>query len=224
MALIECPECKTQVSDAATACPKCGYPIANAALAAPAAAAAPASPGGARVAVEERELWRGHPSLLVLTPTFLRGGAVAVVAVAAMIYRYSLADAFGLEGEGRGSFVHSVSMGAWTLLLATVLYVAWRVIVIKCYRYMITSQRVRWERGVVSRAVDEIDLRLVDDTSFRQGILQRLFRIGDVDIRSHDTDRPDFHLRGVRDPRRIREMVRAEAYAVSQRSLFMRQA
>lgn len=28
MALIECPECTTQVSDKAAACPKCAYPIA----------------------------------------------------------------------------------------------------------------------------------------------------------------------------------------------------
>lgn len=28
MALIACPECKTQVSAAAASCPKCGYPIA----------------------------------------------------------------------------------------------------------------------------------------------------------------------------------------------------
>jgi hypothetical protein len=28
MALIPCPECKTEVSSAAAACPKCGHPIA----------------------------------------------------------------------------------------------------------------------------------------------------------------------------------------------------
>lgn len=27
MALISCPECGTQVSNAATACPKCGHPL-----------------------------------------------------------------------------------------------------------------------------------------------------------------------------------------------------
>lgn len=27
MALIDCPECSKQVSDAATSCPQCGYPI-----------------------------------------------------------------------------------------------------------------------------------------------------------------------------------------------------
>ncbi|MGY6237041.1 zinc ribbon domain-containing protein (plasmid) [Burkholderia ambifaria] len=30
MALINCPECKTSVSDQARACPSCGYPIASA--------------------------------------------------------------------------------------------------------------------------------------------------------------------------------------------------
>jgi TM2 domain-containing membrane protein YozV len=29
MALISCPECSHQVSDAATSCPACGHPIAN---------------------------------------------------------------------------------------------------------------------------------------------------------------------------------------------------
>lgn len=31
MALIECPECKRKVSDAAIKCPGCGYPIRNSA-------------------------------------------------------------------------------------------------------------------------------------------------------------------------------------------------
>jgi hypothetical protein len=30
MALINCPECSTQVSTAAASCPKCGYPVAQA--------------------------------------------------------------------------------------------------------------------------------------------------------------------------------------------------
>jgi hypothetical protein len=40
MALITCPECGAQVSDAAPACPKCGYPVAAAPAGAVAAATA----------------------------------------------------------------------------------------------------------------------------------------------------------------------------------------
>lgn len=44
MALIECRECKHQISDQAQACPNCGAPVHPAAAAAPAPAAAPAAP------------------------------------------------------------------------------------------------------------------------------------------------------------------------------------
>jgi membrane protein YdbS with pleckstrin-like domain len=232
MALIECPECKSQVSDAAPSCPKCGYPMANARMhpppAAPAAGAvaagtpSTAAPSGVPGLVEERDVWKGHPSLLILVPLFLRAAAVAVLSVAAMAYAKAIARTLGAHEHG--TLAHGIVTGAWVLLVATVLWVAWRVTVVKCYRYSVTTQRVRWERGVVARALDEIDLRVIDDTDYRQGVLQRLFGIGDVDIRSHDVDLPSFRLRGVRDPRGLRELIRAEAYAVSQRALFMRQA
>jgi len=45
MALMECPECKHQVSDKAPACPKCGAPIAKAPPPPPSAAADPAAAG-----------------------------------------------------------------------------------------------------------------------------------------------------------------------------------
>lgn len=32
MALIHCPECRTEMSDRAAACPKCGHPIGSASL------------------------------------------------------------------------------------------------------------------------------------------------------------------------------------------------
>ena len=39
MALIACPECRTEVSESAPTCPRCGYPVASSVVAAKAAAA-----------------------------------------------------------------------------------------------------------------------------------------------------------------------------------------
>jgi hypothetical protein len=44
MALITCPECGAEVSDAAPACPKCGYPVATATPAGSGASATIAEP------------------------------------------------------------------------------------------------------------------------------------------------------------------------------------
>jgi uncharacterized membrane protein YdbT with pleckstrin-like domain len=88
--------------------------------------------------------------------------------------------------------------------------------------YTITTQRVIIETGLTSKSVEDIDLRYVDDTQFRQGFIQRLLGIGNVTIVSSDKLAPTYILRGVPDPRRLRELIRANAYQVSQRQLFTR--
>jgi len=60
MALINCPECGRQVSDAAHACPVCGYPIAEKlAVDRPAAGAPAPSPAASEPLAEVRPSWWG---------------------------------------------------------------------------------------------------------------------------------------------------------------------
>jgi membrane protein YdbS with pleckstrin-like domain len=88
--------------------------------------------------------------------------------------------------------------------------------------YKVTNQRIVIESGVLSRSLEEIDLRSVDDIEFRQGVLERLFGIGEVFVVSTDKVAPKFMLHGIPDPRKTRELVRAAAYQVSQRQIFTR--
>ena len=74
----------------------------------------------------------------------------------------------------------------------------------------------------LTKSVEDIDLRYIDDTQFRQSLIQRILGIGSVMIISSDKVAPTYTLRGIPDPRGIREMIRANAYQVSQRQLFTR--
>lgn len=56
MALINCPECGQQVSNAAEACPHCGFPVARSL----AQAAAPVPPATTEVLAEVRPSWWGY--------------------------------------------------------------------------------------------------------------------------------------------------------------------
>lgn len=56
MALINCPECGQQVSNAAEACPHCGFPVARSL----AEAAVPAPPAATEVLAEVRPSWWGY--------------------------------------------------------------------------------------------------------------------------------------------------------------------
>jgi membrane protein YdbS with pleckstrin-like domain len=202
MALVKCPDCGHDVSTAATSCPQCGRPMT--AMAAP---AAPAAPTG-----KEETLWRGTPSWKLVLGKIIR--AVLVAIVLPMIYYF-----------GR-DFLAQYSGVVWIVIALVIL---WQIveIILALWRlrstvYTISNQRVMIETGIASKTVEDIDLRYVDDTNFRQSLIQRMLGIGHVTIVSSDKMAPMYILRGIPDPRGIRELIRTNAYQVSQRQLFTR--
>ena len=202
MALVKCPDCGRDVSTSATICPQCGRPMA--AVAAP-AAAPPMASGG-----KEETLWHGTPSWLLLLGKIIRALLVAIVLP--VIYYF-----------GR-DFLAPYSTYVWAVIALAVVWQVVEVFIaltrIRTTIYKITTQRVILESGVFSKEVAEIDLRYIDDTQFRQSFIQRMLGIGSVTIISKDV--ASHILRGIPDPRGIRELIRTNAYQVSQRQLFTR--
>ena len=201
MPVINCPDCGREVSTAASACPHCGRPM----------VAAPAPPPPPPSAKEET-LWRGTPSWLLAFGKIL---GLVILAIVLPVIFYFAADMLAAYGNIVWLIVAAVLL--WQLILVVI-----AIARIKTTLYTITNQRVIIETGLTSKSVDEIDLRYVDDTQFNQSFIQRLLGIGNVTIVSSDKTTPKYVLRGVRDPRGLRELIRTNAYQVSQRQLFTR--
>jgi uncharacterized membrane protein YdbT with pleckstrin-like domain len=103
---------------------------------------------------------------------------------------------------------------------AIALIAAW--INLRSTMYRVTNQRVLVEQGVFAKTVDEIDLRYVDDSAFTQTLVDRILGIGSVTLVSSDKTSPRYVLRSIKDPRGVREIIRAQAYQSSQRQIFTR--
>jgi uncharacterized membrane protein YdbT with pleckstrin-like domain len=166
----------------------------------------------------EETLWRGSPSWRVLLAKIVvMIFTVIVVPFAASFISSRTAD---LEMSGR-----IMKFGWW--LTAIVLLYQVVTFLIALFRlqstlYTITSQRVMFEQGILSKSLSEIDLRSIDDTQFFQSFMERLLGIGNVSLVSSDKALPMTMLRGVHDPRKLRELIRSRAYQVSQRQVFTR--
>ncbi len=78
-------------------------------------------------------------------------------------------------------------------------------------RYRLTNQRLIVERGFVGRRTEEIDLYRVNDVSVKQNPAERMFRIGDIYISSADATTPHKYLLNIKDPVRVKDMVREVA-------------
>ena len=209
MPVVTCPDCGRDVSTMAAACPHCGRP--NSPATYPAVAAPVA-------AIAEETLWRGSPSWRVLV-----GKIVAIILTAILI---PLAASFIASLTNDLDMGSKITKAGWWI---TAIAVVWQLITflivmlrLQSTVYTITNQRVMIERGMLSKSLNEIDLRYVDDTQFFQSFTERLLGIGNVTLISSDKAFPTTVLLDIADPRSVRELIRARAYQVSQRQLFTR--
>lgn len=217
------------MSTQASSCPSCGY-------AGPQRAAVFAPVGGAGVdggtsRRSETVLWQGGPSLKLLLVQVLRTLIVGVAAVVAAIAIQPMAAQFfadlsaGKSGRGPrdgspATFVLAALVGGYLAIRAVMLTLS--VLRLRTTKYRLTDQRVMIERGVLSRALEEIDLRYIDDSGFSQSPLERLQGIGSVWILSSDKSMPRLQLVGIQDPRALRELIRENAYRMTQGQVFTR--
>lgn len=211
MALISCPDCGREVSTVAHACPQCGRPMTQ--FAAP-LATAPLATG------PEETLWHGSPSWILI---FGRVVGLILTAIALPILLYVVYDHLpAMTFDQRDTYFRV----GWMVIAAIVLLrcagVALALARVKSTMYTVTNQRVIIESGLMTKSLEDIDLRTVDDTTFHQTFFDRIFKIGNVAIVSTDKVAPRFVLRGINDPRGLRELIRSHAYAATQRQVFTR--
>jgi uncharacterized membrane protein YdbT with pleckstrin-like domain len=154
---------------------------------------------------------------------------IALTVVAYLIVEVALPALAQTSTDVRSLIDTNASTIAWATVLLVIIAMLPAVFALfstiarlKNTHYKVTNQRILVERGVLSKSLEEIDMRVVDDTEFRQSFLERLFGIGEVRIVSTDKVAPKIVLDGIHDPRNTRELIRATAYQASQRQLFTR--
>jgi uncharacterized membrane protein YdbT with pleckstrin-like domain len=74
-------------------------------------------------------------------------------------------------------------------------------------RYTITNQRLRIQRGILSKSVQQTRIERVQNVNTRQSLFDRILRVGTVDFDTAGTDDSDFTFVGVGSPHRVVEAV-----------------
>jgi hypothetical protein len=74
-------------------------------------------------------------------------------------------------------------------------------------RYKLTNERLIIEHGFVRKRVEQIDLFRVHDVDYRQGIMERIFSMGDIGIETTDATAQGIELKDIKDPNRVKDLV-----------------
>ena len=74
-------------------------------------------------------------------------------------------------------------------------------------RYTITTQRLRIERGILAKHVQQTRIERVQNVNTNQTFVSRILRVGTVDFDTAGTDDSDFTFTGVGNPHEVVEAV-----------------
>jgi uncharacterized membrane protein YdbT with pleckstrin-like domain len=152
----------------------------------------------------EQVMFDGHPSWRSILDFYLKGLLLTVVA------------AFIAAGVTR---IANGSVSSSTVSIVAIVGVALTVLVGFIKRittdYTITNKRLRIQRGIISREIQETRLERVQNVNYNQSVFQRILQIGDVDFDTAGSDDYNFIFSGVAQPedvvRRVDEATGAGA-------------
>jgi uncharacterized membrane protein YdbT with pleckstrin-like domain len=146
----------------------------------------------------EQVIYEGRPSWRSILGFYIMGLVVAAVAAAIA----GFASGGGLAvAVGVGVFVLLLIVG-WVKRIST--------------RYSITDRRLRIQRGIVARNVEEARLERVQNVNIKQGVLERILQVGTVDFDTASNRADDtFQFRGIAQPEKIIRLV-DQAHAASE--------
>ena len=134
---------------------------------------------------DEDVLWSGHPRLPTVLPAVAVGFTLLVVGVGGAVTRGQLA-LLVLVPVGL-----AVSAGAYLRVVNT--------------RYVVTDHALYRKTGVLSRRVDRVALRRVQNSAFTQGVLGSAFDYGTVSVEAAGGGAIAFA--DIDDPRAVRALV-----------------
>ena len=119
----------------------------------------------------------------------------------ALITILILVGVFFVEFEYRFLVAGILILGMW--VIGGLIY-AWRRLGV---HYQLTSQRFIHQIGIVTRKTDRIEVIDIDDVSFTQGPVERLFGVGTILLTSSDRTHPELSMMGIADVRQVAGLI-----------------
>jgi len=119
-----------------------------------------------------------------------------------------------LIGGGVVAVIYNLWPVAIGLFLLGLIFFIIPIILVRTVRYRISNYRIDYERGLLGRKIDTLELWHVEDLSFSQSFFDRMMGCGDIKIISHDETTPQLLLRALPNPRPLFETLKQRIIAV----------
>lgn len=174
--------------------------------------AAPGRPGNEKTKKDDGDaadaIFKGSVSLWMGWRAFFGAGLACIMGLTALF--------IGLSRDP-GILRTALIISGLALFTAGGLMIPYLVLSIRCLRYTITKSLIEREKGLFIKRVDSLDLGRVKDVELRQNLVQRILKIGTLEIYSSDRTDPSMLIEDIPNPRPVYEDLRNAVIQLSQR-------
>ena len=105
-------------------------------------------------------------------------------------------------------------LGVAVSVVLGILFVLIPFIIVRQIRYRISNYRIDYEKGLLGKRIETLELWHVDDIEFQQSFFERLMGVGDITVFSNDKTTPRLELKGLPHPRPLFESLKQRVIAV----------
>ncbi|MFA5554859.1 MAG: PH domain-containing protein [Phycisphaerae bacterium] len=106
------------------------------------------------------------------------------------------------------SYKNGLCLGAVMLI---VFWLTYKVLKLKMTYYEISTDRIEYNRGVLDRKVDNIDMFRVADLKLRRSLLDCMLGIGEVTLITTDKSDPTFKFEKLRSSRKLYDIIKTQS-------------
>ena len=100
------------------------------------------------------------------------------------------------------------------LIIVGLLVCVMPALIVKRNRYRISNYRIDFERGLLSKHIDTMELWHVDDIKYHQSMLDRMLGVGTITVMSNDQTTPKLPMRGLPNPRPLFDSLKQRIIAI----------
>jgi uncharacterized membrane protein YdbT with pleckstrin-like domain len=133
----------------------------------------------------EETIWEGSPSHWIRFGTYCSSALLAVALLAGYVYLSFIGGAALL-----GAWAATAGLVLAAALVIPLFFVLRAIIVVRCTRYKLTSERILSSTGVFARKTENLELYRVDDLKVYQPLFLRMVGRGTLSVTTSDRSDP----------------------------------